>query len=470
MAPSNVIQGCFPNGLPRFEHVTRVAQPLMSGPPAWVREAIARPGQHAVAQPRMPGSPAVQPRTPPPRAHGSAVPLPRHLAGFGGGGGQPLPSDVRQMMEAAFGTSFGDVRVHVGAEAAALGAVALTHGNHIYFAPGRYEPETHQGRQVLGRELAHVVQQRSGRVRNPFGEGIAVVNDAAMEAEAGRMAQKISRVAVVQRQIIADGAEGAGRMEQAERDTLEGLLAHNRKSDDRFQAGDWAALTAKYRTAKAQDAAIPTRRNAPAKRAAKAALKLTYDALIAAIDEKYLGPGNPNWDVLVAEGVSNYQAGGGPNTDPTYTAIGTALWPSINARGPIPDDFWKAIKTAARQAHGAARAGAAVGLSPAEQAKLVVAKASVDAAKARWSTLRVDGAAMPAQVNALGTYGTADADAPWTLLTVTRKTFAALLAWWTAKSAAHTLGSSYTTGLALHVTKVSATHSPKMIYHLTIAG
>jgi GNAT superfamily N-acetyltransferase len=37
--------------------------------------------------------------------------------------------------------------------------------------------------------LAHVVQQRAGRVRNPLGSGIAVVQDHALEAEADRLGQ-----------------------------------------------------------------------------------------------------------------------------------------------------------------------------------------------------------------------------------------------------------------------------------------
>jgi hypothetical protein len=37
---------------------------------------------------------------------------------------------------------------------------------------------------VLGHELAHVLQQRAGRVRNPQGSGIAIVQDVLLEAEA----------------------------------------------------------------------------------------------------------------------------------------------------------------------------------------------------------------------------------------------------------------------------------------------
>ena len=40
---------------------------------------------------------------------------------------------------------------------------------------------------MLGHELTHVLQQRAGRVRNPMGTGVAVVQDPALEAEAERM-------------------------------------------------------------------------------------------------------------------------------------------------------------------------------------------------------------------------------------------------------------------------------------------
>jgi len=90
-------------------------------------------------------------------------------------------------MEAAFRTDFSAVRVHVGPQAERIGAIAFTMGPDIWFAPGRYQPDTVQGQQLLGHELAHVVQQRQGRVRNPLGAGVAVVQDHALEAEADRL-------------------------------------------------------------------------------------------------------------------------------------------------------------------------------------------------------------------------------------------------------------------------------------------
>ena len=77
--------------------------------------------------------------------------------------GQPIPPSLRHSMEAAFGHDFSDVRVHHGHEATILGAESFTHGNNIHFAPGRYDPHSPGGRELLGHELTHVVQQRQGR-------------------------------------------------------------------------------------------------------------------------------------------------------------------------------------------------------------------------------------------------------------------------------------------------------------------
>lgn len=144
-------------------------------------------GRFVAGDPRLPAPAAtgsVQPQ-----AHGNAQALPPGLLRFAGGG-RPLPDGVRQKMETFFKADFADVRVHVGAEAPSIGALAFTLGSNLYFAPGQYNPETPHGQQLLGHELTHVLQQRAGRVRNPFGSGIAVVQDPSLEAEADRMGHR----------------------------------------------------------------------------------------------------------------------------------------------------------------------------------------------------------------------------------------------------------------------------------------
>jgi hypothetical protein len=109
--------------------------------------------------------------------------------GLANGGGRSLPDAVRGKMEAAFAADFSAVRVHVGPQAERIGAIAFTLGADIYFAPGRYQPDSVHGQQLLGHELAHVIQQRQGRVR-ASGSGVTVVQDRALEAEADHLAQR----------------------------------------------------------------------------------------------------------------------------------------------------------------------------------------------------------------------------------------------------------------------------------------
>jgi hypothetical protein len=134
---------------------------------------------------------AVQRKAAQPQMQNNAMKLPDNLQHVGRSAmGKPLPESLQQKMESFFGASFADVRVHVGPEAPSIGALAFTLGSNIYFAPGQYDPASPRGQQLLGHELTHVVQQRQGRVRNPFGAGIAVVQDPGLEAEADRMGQR----------------------------------------------------------------------------------------------------------------------------------------------------------------------------------------------------------------------------------------------------------------------------------------
>lgn len=110
---------------------------------------------------------------------------PAHL-GLLSCGGQQLPEPLLAKMETAFGADFSRVRVHIGPQAARIGAIAFTTGNDLYFAPGHYQPDTIRGQQLIGHELAHVIQQRQGRARAPS-SGVLVLQDHALEAEADRL-------------------------------------------------------------------------------------------------------------------------------------------------------------------------------------------------------------------------------------------------------------------------------------------
>lgn len=105
-------------------------------------------------------------------------------------GGAPLPGAVRAKMEAAFGHDFANVRVHHGGgEAESIGALAYARGSHLHFARGQYQPHTPAGQRILGHELAHVVQQRAGRVPHPGG-AVPINADTRLEAEADAFAER----------------------------------------------------------------------------------------------------------------------------------------------------------------------------------------------------------------------------------------------------------------------------------------
>jgi hypothetical protein len=102
--------------------------------------------------------------------------------------GSPLTDDVLQMCEGVFNKDLSDVKIHEGkSHAETIGSLAFTADNDIYFATGRYCLRTPQGQRLLGHELTHVIQQKEGRVKNPFGDNSAVIYDPRLETEAERM-------------------------------------------------------------------------------------------------------------------------------------------------------------------------------------------------------------------------------------------------------------------------------------------
>jgi hypothetical protein len=236
-----VIQANFGGGHPRLSAVaaqpaarTVVPPPAIPGPPALVQPKFAVPsprvlGRVGAPPPSAPSAPPrhfvrpepAPPRSPPIQALSPAAtlvprPAPRPGAtdnfpidpvqlGLVPRGGRPLPPMVQAKMEGLFRQDLSAVRVHEGPQAARMGALAFTTGTDIYFAPGQYRPETAQGRRLLGHELAHVVQQRQGRVRAVPGTAASVVRDTALEAEAERFAVR----AALQPSVAAAGVTHA---------------------------------------------------------------------------------------------------------------------------------------------------------------------------------------------------------------------------------------------------------------------
>jgi hypothetical protein len=87
------------------------------------------------------------------------------------GGGQPLPTSVRNFFEPRFRADLSHVRIHTDARAAesarAINAAAYTTGRDIVFGASRYAPERTEGQRLLAHELTHTIQQRAA------GRGVA---------------------------------------------------------------------------------------------------------------------------------------------------------------------------------------------------------------------------------------------------------------------------------------------------------
>jgi hypothetical protein len=108
--------------------------------------------------------------------------------------GRPLPPELLQRLERAFGVSLGDVRLHDDAAAAlasdAVNAHAVTVGTDILFGRGELRPGTPGGDELIAHEVTHVVQHLEGRTgrASAVENGVAVTLPTdAVEAEAYAM-------------------------------------------------------------------------------------------------------------------------------------------------------------------------------------------------------------------------------------------------------------------------------------------
>ncbi|MCE7989167.1 MAG: DUF4157 domain-containing protein [Caldilinea sp. CFX5] len=80
--------------------------------------------------------------------------------------GSAVEPGLRTRLEKTVGFDLGTVRLHTDSGAAALAAhmhaQAFTVGSHIFFAAGRFQPQTQAGQALLLHELLHVRQQPGG--------------------------------------------------------------------------------------------------------------------------------------------------------------------------------------------------------------------------------------------------------------------------------------------------------------------
>lgn len=107
-----------------------------------------------------------------------------------GASGAPLDSSLQTELSTRLGHDFSRVRVHsdpaASETARSLEAMAYTHGQHVVFGRGFYEPHSRSGLKLLVHELAHVVQQ-SGDSASPGDLSVSSSDDAA-EREADAVA------------------------------------------------------------------------------------------------------------------------------------------------------------------------------------------------------------------------------------------------------------------------------------------
>lgn len=134
---------------------------------------------------------------------GRSSPMPGEGVGAAAGSDRGgLPGPLRGRMERAFGASFSDVTVRTNSSrAGSRGALALTQGSAIDFAPGQFRPDSPAGQALIGHELTHVLQQRAGRVsraqskaaRSPLEQRLDIDHDEACEREADELGARAAR-------------------------------------------------------------------------------------------------------------------------------------------------------------------------------------------------------------------------------------------------------------------------------------
>jgi hypothetical protein len=227
-------------------------------------------------------------------AETGAAPAPTHDDATG------MAGPVLDKMSRSFGTDLSGVRVHENSAAAvSMNARAYTQGSNIHFAPGQYDPTSQPGQELIGHELAHVVQQSSGRVAGgqAKGNGVAINGDVGLEREADEMGARVARGEVV-------GSAGA------------------------VAASDIGAIQRK--TTIADDSTDP--QNTTAKGTGKGLLKNSLGNIQPGVT---FGP-------LINDSASSMEAWINPNEyDPNGTEPKAGTWPSWwAAAAPKPNNFW----------------------------------------------------------------------------------------------------------------------------------
>ncbi len=74
-----------------------------------------------------------------------------------------MPEELKARMENHFGMSLSGIKLRESSQVRDMGTTAVARGDTVSFAPGVYNPDTRIGRELIGHEIAHIVQQSSGK-------------------------------------------------------------------------------------------------------------------------------------------------------------------------------------------------------------------------------------------------------------------------------------------------------------------
>lgn len=77
-----------------------------------------------------------------------------------------LPKPMRAELEKSFDVDLSNIKLMQSHLPTLNGTDTFVRGNEIHFAPGRFDPHSNSGRELITHELAHVVQQRQGAARS----------------------------------------------------------------------------------------------------------------------------------------------------------------------------------------------------------------------------------------------------------------------------------------------------------------
>jgi len=104
-----------------------------------------------------------------------------------------LPNPLQSNLETSLGQDFSNVGIHTNSQKAVqMNARAFTQGENVHFAPGEFNPNSSEGKNLIGHEFTHVAQQRAGVVKptKVLQKGVAINDNQALEREADTFGSK----------------------------------------------------------------------------------------------------------------------------------------------------------------------------------------------------------------------------------------------------------------------------------------